>query len=420
MTAAPTYLVSDLVAAVRTDSDLNASQVYTDDEIATLISDAGSDLRDLFTQTNQHYDIATFDFSLSGGLGDAEGVNSIDLSITPGDFQQGHSVDVNPNTAQPYTLRYLSNWLDRNRVNTPASIFGPAISPKEYYFLGSRLLVLPPMNAGGLYRLYYTPTWKPLALPASITVDTVPITIPIVSGHTGFTAGLTFKANDLAPASVFLPTDVGNFITVTGAVNSGNNGSRTIGGPGVISANEVGFSATSGLVAETLPDSATATLSRASFVTATGVWTFYGDSEFTQTTGSIHAGDTINVTGAANAGNNGAFVVLSVGLNTVTTASTGLVAENFATGTVTVTAQAAGTRPDLPTIMNPWILYLKTIACITIRNKRGQEVDAFERRLAVQKQRIETILQERQEEPTQPPLTRGSNDWGGGFMGGGW
>lgn len=419
MTAAPTYLVSDLVAAVRTDSDLNLSQVYTDDEIATLISDAGSDLRDVFTGANQKYDVSMFDFSLSGGLGDTLGVNSIDLAITPGDFQQGHSVDVNPGTAQPYTLRYLSNWLERNRLNSPSSIFGPAIMAKEYYFLGTKLIVLPPQNAAGKYRLYYTPMWKPLAIPSVITVQTAAIPVPVVHAETGITGGLTFKANDVAPANIFLATDIGNFLTIQGAVNSGNNGSRTIGGSsGFVSANEVGFAVTSGLVPETLPDNATVVLSRASFVTAAGVWTFYGADQFTQTTGSINVGDTINVSGAANAGNNGAFVVLSVGLNTVTTAPTGLVAENFVTGAVTVTSQLAGTRPDLPTIMNPWILYLKTIAIITIRNKRGQEVDAFERRLAIQKQRIETILQDRQEEPTQPPLTRGG-DCGGGF-GGGW
>lgn len=412
MAVVPTYLVADLVATVRTDSDLGVSQIYLDQQIATLISDAGSSLRDVFTGTWQHYDVSEFPFTLVGGVGQ----NTVNL---PADFQQGHSVDVNPGTAQPYTLRYLSNWLDRNRLSgAPFAFGGAAGGPREYYFLGSnpgQLIVLPAMGAGGNFLLYYTPTWVPLAIPSVISVQTVLIPIPIVSGHTGFTAGLTFKANDFAPASVFLPTDVGNFITVSGAVNSENNGSRTIGGPGVISANEVGFSVTTGLVSETLPDNATASLSRQSFVTAAGVWTFFGASQFDFTTTAIKVGDTITVSGAANAGNNGTFVVTAVGLNTVTTAgAVGLVAENLSALSVTVTSQPAGTRPDLPSNMNPWVLYLKTMACITIRNKRGQDVEAFMARLQVDQLRIEKILAERQEEPQQPPLTRG-----GGFLGGG-
>lgn len=406
-------LAQTLVSQIREESDLNASQVATDSDICTMLSDAGSDLRDIFTGADQHYDISTFDFSLTGGLGDTLGVNSIDLALTPGDFQQGHSVDVNPGTAQPYTLKYLTNWLDRNKVTSQASFFGPSSSPKQYYFLGTKLIVLPQQNAAGSYRLYYTPTWKPLALPGAVTVQNA--SIPLIPTTTmGFNVGHQFSLDTGPPT--FVATDVGNFITVSGATNPANNGSWTIAS--IASAILAGVSGSP--VSETFPGGATATLSRASFVTAAGVWTFFGASQFTQTTGAINVGDTINVSGASHAGNNGSFVVLSVGLNTVTTAATGLVAENFITGAVTVTSQAAGTRPDLPPIMNPWILYLKTIACITIRNKRGQEVDAFERRLTIQKQRIEVILQSRFEEPEQPPLTRGSGCDGGGFWGGGW
>ena len=317
----PTYLVADLAADVRRDSDLNSSQIYSDDDIATLISDAGSSLRDVFTGANQHYDVSEFAFTLVGGVGQ----NAVNL---PADFQQGHCVDVNPGTSQPYTLRYLSNWLDRNRLNlAPFSVWGPGGGPREYYFLGSnpgQLIVLPAMGAAGNFLLYYTPMWMPLAIPA-----------PPPEAVQGTSAAIT-----------------------------------SIG--------------------------------------TAGQYDFSG-ALFT----SANIGDSLVVTGAANAANNGSFPITSVpNPNAIVVANPGSVNEGAG---ATAVVQPAGTRPDLPANMNPWVLYLKTMACITIRNKRGQDVEAFMARLAVDQQRIEKILQERQEEGCQPPLTRNS-----GFFGGGW
>ena len=320
----PTYLVADLAADVRRDSDLNSSQIYSDDDIATLISDAGSSLRDVFTGANQHYDVSTFAFTLVGGVGQ----NAVNL---PADFQQGHSVDVNPGTSQPYTLRYLSNWLDRNRLNlAPFSAWGPGGGPREYYFLGSnpgQLIVLPAMGAAGSFLLYYTPMWMPLAIPAPIppAVPTVPATINAIGTGGGGLSAVSFNGAAWTQASV---------------------------------------------------------------------------------------GGSLVIANSAN-GNNGSYPIARVADNADITVTGTLVAES-GTG-VTATVQPAGTRPDLPANMNPWVLYLKTMACITIRNKRGQDVEAFMARLAVDQQRIEKILQERQEEGCQPPLTRNS-----GFFGGGW
>lgn len=403
------YLVQKLVEQVRTDSDLNNSQVYTDDDLAQVISDAGSDLYDVFTGTWQKYNIKTFPFTLEGGVG----FNAADL---PDDFQQGHSIDVNPESQTPYTLKYLPNWLNRNSCSMPYQIFGQNVGPKAYTFLGSEIVILPAINAGGVYLLYYTPTWTPFAIPIDITVSTV--TFPIVPNTTlGFGVGNQFIL-DTGP-DTFFPTDaasISNFITVTGATNPSNDGSWSI----VTYTNPTRVVVGGTTISETFPGGATVTLSRQSGVTAAGVWTFYGANQFTETTGDINVGDTLNVSGAINSGNNGAFVVLATGLNTVTTAATGLVTENFATGTVTVTVQPKGTVSVLPTFMNPWVQYIKTQSCITVRNKRGQDVSAFEQRLSVQKDRIQVILQERQEEPTQPPLTRRGDGSMGGGDGGLW
>ena len=400
-----TYLASDLEEQVRLESDLNLSQVFDADQLVTVISDAGSSLRDVFTSTNQYYDIKTFDFTLTGG----NGANSVTL---PQDFQQGHSIDVNPDTAQPFTLRYLPNWLNRNSYSLPFQIFGNNFGPKAYTFLGNEIVVFPAQYAAGTYRLYYTPTWTPLALPISVDVETASISIPTSGSNVAFSSSAFLNA----VSAPWLSTDAGNIVAVSGAVNSGNNGNLPI--LAYDSATQVTLTGT--YTPETLPPEATVTLLRNSRVSASsGIWTLYGDNPFTNATlSSVKAGDTFTVTGSAS--NNGTFTITAVGPNTLTTATTGLVTENFSGTPPTITVQPEGTRPDLPQNMNPWIQYIKTQACITVRNKRGQPVDTFEARLAVEKDRIQVILQDRKEEPTQPPLLRGTGGFGGIGDGGGW
>ena len=321
----PTYTVAGLVATIRTDSDLNRSQVYTDTQIAALISDAGSALQDVFTGANQHYNISTFDFTLVGGVGQ----NTVPLPV---DFQQGHSVDANPGTAQPYTLRYLPNWLDRNRLNNamPFAIGGPGGGPREYYILGAAgaggvLGVLPAMGAAGNYRLYYTPMWTPLALPQPI-----PPAVPTV------------------PAAI-------------NAIGSGGGGHTAISFNGA-------------------------------------AWT------------QANVGDVLVIANSSN-GNNGSYPIFSVADNADITITGTLTAES-GTG-VTATVQPQGTTATLPTFMNPWVRYLKTQTCITIRNKRGQDVQSFMTTLGIDQARIDAIVQERVEEPQQPPMTRNRGWWGG-------
>lgn len=317
----PTYQAQALVNDTRNDSDLNRSQIFTDSQIATLLSDAGSALYDTFTQANNHYNIATFDFTLAGGVGG----NTVTL---PADFQQGHSVDVNPATAQPYTLRYLSNWLDRNRTNAGMfGTWGPGGGPREYYIMGSSpatLYVLPAMSAAGNFRLYYTPMWQALMIPQPIppAVATVPATINAIGAGGGGHSAISFNGAAWTQASV---------------------------------------------------------------------------------------GDVLVIANSSN-GNNGSYQIFSVADN-ADIIVTGTLAAESGPG-VTATVQPQGTTAFLPTFMNPWILYMKTLACITIRNKRGQDVSAFIQRLEVQQQRIESILSSRVEEPSQPPLTRNSGFWG--------
>lgn len=81
------------------------------------------------------------------------------------------------------------------------------------------------------------------------------------------------------------------------------------------------------------------------------------------------------------------------------------------TGTVSVTYQPQNTVSILPVQAAPWALYIKLGTAIAIRQARQQDAVGLERRLASQKDRVESILINRQEEPTQPPLTRGASVW---------
>ena len=133
------------------------------------------------------------------------------------------------------------------------------------------------------------------------------------------------------------------------------------------------------------------------------MWTLYGASEFTETTGSVHVGDTMTVSGATNAGS---FVVTGVGLNYVTTDPTGLVAENFDPSTVTVTVQPENTISQLPAIMAPWALFLKLKVSIAIKTSRNQPINELQADLAPQLLRVTSMAPKRTEGVHQAPITR--------------
>lgn len=92
-----------------------------------------------------------------------------------------------------------------------------------------------------------------------------------------------------------------------------------------------------------------------------------------------------------------------------------------AAGTASVTSQPTGTRDTLPSIYAPWSEYLVVYAAIAINTDRQRGTGELERKLNALKGRIASTISERQEEVTQPPLTRGTweGSWGGGW-GGGW
>jgi hypothetical protein len=82
-----------------------------------------------------------------------------------------------------------------------------------------------------------------------------------------------------------------------------------------------------------------------------------------------------------------------------------------ATGTGTYTFQPLGTMSELPAYAAPWALYIKLGTSIAIREARQQDIADLERRWLRQQARVDEALENRQEEPTQPPLTGGRSFW---------
>ncbi len=314
--------LTSLIEETRLLSGLRSNQLYTDAEIATMLSDLWQELFDRFVSANQHYRIKQFDFSLAGGVG----ANSVDL---PSDFQLGNGLEMDPTQPRPRSVPYLSNWLQRN--NLGASVLniggGNLCTDRQYCFVNSQLTVFPAERSNGDYRLHYTPMCEKFLARSSITT--------------------AIQASDT-------PVQESGFI---GFVFTGlNPTSESYGNDGI-------------LVVD--------------FDTPNDTW----NGTYT-TTGIL-----------------GSNIVLT------DTPWPGIAFTGPAAGTVTLSYQTVGTIDELPDYADPWAIYLKLGTSIAIREAREQDCTDLERRFAAQRLRVDSLLTNRQEEPTQPPLTRTGGFW---------
>src|SRR6516225_12236077 len=94
--------VQTMVANTRVQSGLRGNQYYTDDQIIALLSDGGSELYDIFTAANQMYVISPYNFTTSNGATNTDPtLGAVGPKVNlPSDFQQGHSMDIFPDTFQ--------------------------------------------------------------------------------------------------------------------------------------------------------------------------------------------------------------------------------------------------------------------------------------------------------------------------------
>lgn len=150
---AVTVLVSDMIAEVRLRSALRNNQLYSDDQLASFLTDAYADLRDRVNARNAFWFRASVDFTLSGGNDSF----TFDLTTIP-DFQEAQYLNWVSGGVK-YDVPLLSTVQDRNRYQTG----GPWNGARRYFIDGDQLEVLPPTNAQGTYELVYTPQFAALS-----------------------------------------------------------------------------------------------------------------------------------------------------------------------------------------------------------------------------------------------------------------
>lgn len=148
----------------------------------------------------------TYDFTLSGES----------QLLLPSNFWRLKGLDLDPDTVRRREVRPF-NFQERNRFRGDTGYHDNYCADRRYNLVGSRRLQIQPQDkADGTYRLYYTPTPKPLALVRTIVRDN-PNDSVAASGPTYvFTNfGLTDE-------------NVGDLLTIDGAADDDNDGARAI------------------------------------------------------------------------------------------------------------------------------------------------------------------------------------------------
>lgn len=208
-----TVLAQTLSDDTRVISGLRNNPLFSDAQIVELLNDAYNELRDKFVAALSHWFRNTALFTLTGNT---QGSNTFDLTTIP-DFQMDQGVDWLPGgNAPPITVPRMGSFAERNTISGGLGWLSGQV--REYFTNGDLLFINPFTNSAGSYQLIYTPQAVLLAIPVNVS-------IPCDGVNTGFSSTAFLNG---PPSTPFLPTDVGLSVTVTGAINSGNNGTFPI------------------------------------------------------------------------------------------------------------------------------------------------------------------------------------------------
>jgi hypothetical protein len=313
-----TLLATTAVADVRQLASLFNNNLFSDAQIVKLFNDGASELYDFMVGQYETYFLTSVDFTLAGGVGANVFAMPMDKLL------KDNTLEMNPTNNTPIPIPRLGSWSDRNRIGLTAG--GCSLDGgRRYYPAGSNLMIFPPNLAGGTFRLWYTPKYIPILPPQPVP--------PLVAS---------------VPATF-------------------------------------------------------------SGVSTNGVYGFSGSNWQ-----AVNIGDSITVTGAINAVNNGTFQIVSVGgVNAVTVNNPASASE--APGAIAVTWQ--GPLSTFNVVMEPWYLYPEIHAAIAIRTSRQQDTSDLQPKLAALKQRIASATANRTEEVAQSPLRDGQR-WGNSYFGG--
>jgi hypothetical protein len=207
-----TVLVDDMIAEVRLRSALRNNPLYSNDQIASFLTDAYADMRDRVNARNAFWFRGVAPFTLDGGNDSF----TLDLSTIP-DFQEAQYLNWISGGVR-YDVPLLSTVQDRNRYQTG----GPWGGARRHFIDGDQLEVLPPSNAQGTYELVYTPQFSALSptQTRSFAIDAAAQTLADPPD-----SGFNFANAD------FSDEDIGGTMNVQfDAPNDGLNGSYVISG----------------------------------------------------------------------------------------------------------------------------------------------------------------------------------------------
>lgn len=385
--AARTVTVQAVIADIRVQSGLRNNQLFDDDQIAELATDAQSELGDLFINAYEHYFQTTFPFTI------ASPNSSVAL---PADFQKDNSLNRNPNSQTPETVDPLGSWLERNQLGGSAWTGGC----RRYFISGDELQIFPASQAPGDYLLFYTPQLLGLS----------PVVLP---GYLHYSRAVSFGTSDTyvkptytIAAADFQPFDAGASMTV-----SCSSPNTTLNGSFVVASvvNPTTATISSGpTFSPTLPIHGTATIADPSVtdpMTGSVRALSFASGGFDQS----FVGASVTIAGAGASGNDGVWIVASVPDEfhlVVSDPDNAMQFESAFPSTAVISIQRQGTTNTIPQSMVPWVQYIKTHASITIRTSRKQPTDDLQAKLQALKTRVATSVKNRTEAPRQAPLTR--------------
>lgn len=162
--------LESMIERTRIDSGLRNNRLFSNAQIASLLTDAYADLRDKMIVRFAYWFRSTYQFTLAGGNGN----NVLDLSLIP-DLEMVQGLDLLDSSGNHYTVDLLSSFQERNQyLNTFASGVGGSYNGfigRKYFLDGDSLFVIPAANAQGSYELIYTPQQQSLTLPITVNFD---------------------------------------------------------------------------------------------------------------------------------------------------------------------------------------------------------------------------------------------------------
>jgi hypothetical protein len=204
-----TLLATQAVADVRQLSSLFNNNLYSDAQVIKLFNDGASELYDFIVGQFETWFLTSVDFTLGGGVGG----NIFPMPMTT--LLKDNTLEKDPTLLNPTPVPRLGSWSDRNSLSAYGVMGG-----RRYYPAGSNLMVFPPGNSAGNYRLWYTPKYIPIGIPQ--TVPSQPFTTATLTNVAGGTGIWSFSS------AAWDATWIGQTIFVTGSVNTGNNGQHVI------------------------------------------------------------------------------------------------------------------------------------------------------------------------------------------------